>query len=66
MTSDTTTVLPMSEYEKFIFDLKGFLVIPGVLGADELHTVHARGVLDKGGVHVCGGRYRELLRQHHL
>ena len=39
MTSDTTTVQPMSEYEKFIFDLKGFLVIPGVLGADELHTV---------------------------
>ena len=34
-------VHPMSDYEKFIFDLKGFFVIPGVLSADELATVRA-------------------------
>ena len=38
MTSDTTTVQPMSEYEKFIFDLKGFLVIPGVQLVCTEHT----------------------------
>ncbi len=30
---------PMSEYEKFLFDLKGFLVIPAVLTNDEVQTV---------------------------
>jgi hypothetical protein len=34
-------VHPMSDYEKFIFDLKGVFVIPGVLSADELATVRA-------------------------
>ena len=29
----------MSEYEKFLFDLKGFLVIPGVLTDEETRTV---------------------------
>ena len=32
-------VHPMSEYEKFLFDLKGFLVIPGVLTDEETRTV---------------------------
>ena len=31
----------MSEYEKFLFDLKGFLVIPGVLSEAEIQTVRA-------------------------
>ena len=34
-------IQPMSEYEKFIFDLKGFLVIPNVLTAEEIETVRA-------------------------
>ena len=29
----------MTEYEKFVFDLKGFLVIPSVLGQDEIQVV---------------------------
>ena len=33
---DAVTVHPMSDYEKFLFDLKGFLVIPGVLSRDEI------------------------------
>ena len=32
---------PMTDYEKFIFDLKGFIVIPSVLTADEIKTVSA-------------------------
>lgn len=32
-------VHPMSDYEKFLFDLKGFLVIPGVLSEEEVRTV---------------------------
>ncbi|MCZ6675620.1 MAG: phytanoyl-CoA dioxygenase family protein [Candidatus Poribacteria bacterium] len=32
-------VHPMSEYEKFLFDLKGFLVIPGVLTEKEVRIV---------------------------
>ena len=32
-------IVPMTDYEKFIFDLKGFLVIPGVLTDDEIETV---------------------------
>ncbi|MDA0746116.1 MAG: phytanoyl-CoA dioxygenase family protein [bacterium] len=34
-------VHPMSEYEKFLFDLKGFLVIPGVLTDEEIQKVRA-------------------------
>ena len=34
-----TSVHPMSEYEKFLFDLKGFLVIPGVLTDEETRVV---------------------------
>ncbi|MDE2997941.1 MAG: phytanoyl-CoA dioxygenase family protein [Gemmatimonadota bacterium] len=30
---------PMTEYEKFLFDLKGFLVIPEVLTSTEIRTV---------------------------
>ena len=30
------THLPMSDYEKFLFDLKGFLVIPSVLTSEEI------------------------------
>lgn len=29
----------MTEYEKFVFDLKGFIVIPSVLGQDEIQAV---------------------------
>ena len=36
-----TTVHPMSDYEKFIFDLKGFLVIPSVLSDAETKAVRA-------------------------
>ena len=32
-------VYPMCEYEKFLFDLKGFLVIPGILTEEETRTV---------------------------
>ena len=32
-------VQPMSDYEKFLFDLKGFLVIPNVLTDEEIETV---------------------------
>jgi hypothetical protein len=35
------TNLSMSDYEKFLFDLKGFLVIPGVLEEDEIRSVRA-------------------------
>ena len=30
---------PMTEYEQFLFDLKGFLVIPGVLSTAKIQTV---------------------------
>lgn len=36
-----STLHPISEYEKFIFDLKGFLVIPNVLTETEIQTVRA-------------------------
>ena len=36
---EPSQVHPMSEYEKFLFDLKGFLVIPGVLTDEEIRTV---------------------------
>ena len=32
------SVIPMSDYERFIFDLKGFIVIPSALTDDELST----------------------------
>ena len=32
-------VHPMSDYEKFLFDLKGFIVIPNVLTDEEVQTV---------------------------
>lgn len=32
---------PMTDYEKFLFDLKGFLVIPSVLSDEEIQTVRA-------------------------
>lgn len=32
-------VQPMSDYEKFMFDLKGFIVIPSVLSEAEVHAV---------------------------
>lgn len=35
----STPVHPLSEYEKFLFDLKGFLVIPSVLTHEEVRTV---------------------------
>jgi len=38
---DTLAVHPMSDYEKFMFDLKGFMVIPNVLTQDEVETVRA-------------------------
>ncbi len=36
---DAAAVHPMSDYEKFLFDLKGFIVIPSVLTAEEAATV---------------------------
>ena len=36
---ESAPVHPMTEYEKFVFDLKGFLVIPGVLTDDEVRSV---------------------------
>ena len=43
MTTNTpvTPAQPMSEYEKFLFDLKGFLVIPSALTEAETQTVRA-------------------------
>jgi len=38
-TATAVAVEPMSEYEKFMFDLKGFLVIPNVLTDDEIRIV---------------------------
>jgi hypothetical protein len=37
--SPETSAIPMTDYEKFIFDLKGFLVIPSVLTSEEIQTV---------------------------
>ena len=39
MQRESAQIHPMSEYEKFLFDLKGFLVIPGVLTDQEIQTV---------------------------
>ncbi|MGA1199315.1 MAG: phytanoyl-CoA dioxygenase family protein [Candidatus Latescibacterota bacterium] len=39
--TESGPVIEMSEYEKFMFDLKGFLVIPSVLTEDEVQTVRA-------------------------
>ena len=36
MSIEKTGPLPMSDYEKFLFDLKGFLVIPSVLTDREI------------------------------
>lgn len=36
---EPTQIHPMSDYEKFLFDLKGFLVIPNVLTDEEIRTV---------------------------
>ena len=36
---ESAPIQPMTEYEKFLFDLKGFLVIPGVLTDDEIQSV---------------------------
>ena len=36
---EPTQIHPMSDYDKFLFDLKGFLVIPGVLTGEEIRTV---------------------------
>ena len=38
------TIEPMTDYERFMFDLKGFVVIPSVLGPEELAAV--RGHID--------------------
>lgn len=40
-TASATDVQPMSDYEKFMFDLKGFIVIPSVLTEEEVETVRA-------------------------
>ncbi len=46
-TEQSPRVHPMTDYEKFLFDLKGFLVIPGVLTHEEVQTVreHAETLL---------------------
>jgi len=36
---EPTQIHPMSDYDKFLCDLKGFLVIPGVLTEEEIRTV---------------------------
>ncbi len=36
-----SVIHPMTDYEKFIFDLKGFIVIPNVLTDEEITTVRA-------------------------
>ncbi len=36
---ESAPIQPMTEYEKFLFDLKGFLVIPGVLTDDAIQSV---------------------------
>ncbi len=36
---EPTQIHPMSDYDKFLFDLKGFLVIPSVLPEEEIRTV---------------------------
>jgi hypothetical protein len=36
-----SAVHPMSDYEKFVFDLKGFIVIPSVLTREETRKVRA-------------------------
>lgn len=41
MDAPAPAVEPMSEYEKFLFDLKGFLVIPSVLSQEEIEAVRA-------------------------
>ena len=39
MTNADIPLQPMTEYEQFLFDLKGFLVIPAVLSAAEIQIV---------------------------
>ena len=36
-----TNIQPLSAYERFLFDLKGYLVIPNVLSVEELAAVRA-------------------------
>ncbi|NKB72264.1 MAG: phytanoyl-CoA dioxygenase [Candidatus Latescibacteria bacterium] len=38
-TTDDRPAIPMSQYEQFLFDLKGFIVIPNVLTQPETETV---------------------------
>ena len=47
---EPTQIHPMSDYEKFLFDLKGFLVIPNVLTDEEIRAKFdalAEGVSDE-------------------
>ena len=44
MTANTNghaDVVPMTEEQKFVFDLKGWIAIPGVLDDDEIEAVKA-------------------------
>ena len=43
MTDADIPLQPMNEYEQFPFDLKGFLVIPGVLSTAKIQTVWSLG-----------------------
>ncbi len=36
---ESPPIHPMTEYEKFLFDLKGFFIVPGVLTDDEVKSV---------------------------
>ena len=36
---DTSVDIPMTEEQKFVFDLKGWIVIPGVLSDEEIATI---------------------------
>ena len=40
-------VVPMTDEQKFIFDLKGWIAIPGVLSEDEIDSVKAHVIAQK-------------------
>jgi len=46
-TNDHVAVVPMTDEQKFIFDLKGWIAIPGVLTEDEIDSVKAHVIAQK-------------------
>jgi hypothetical protein len=41
LTSDGAPIVPMTEEQKYVFDLKGWLLLPGLLADDELEPIRS-------------------------